>query len=351
VSLGPQRYLTDKQALNLPWVESPFFERLLAAEALDPVRERQARDFHRQGYLVVEDLFAPQELDAVLERYAWMFDPATRFDAAAHVVEVLTRDPNRRQDAWFVCPPVAALATHEKVLELLRFLYGREPIPFQTLNFLRGSQQPLHSDAVHFSALPARFMCGVWVALEDVDLDNGPLMYAEGSHALDDRQMYELHLWPSPPGGALGENYALYEDYVRAVLASNAFPVKSLSCKKGTLLVWASNLLHGGAPITEPGQRAGRTRKSQVTHYYFHNCVYYTPVYSNPAAGQYYLRDVYDIARRTRVPHRVNGCELPESVLRAMRAHWVPGPSLDRPVETPRPGLLARLAHKLGMAQ
>ena len=76
-------------------------------------------------------------------------------------------------DAWTVSEAVRELATSPAILGLLEVLYGRRPIPFQTLNFLRGSQQPTHSDAYHFHSYPKHFMCGVWVAFEDTDDDNG----------------------------------------------------------------------------------------------------------------------------------------------------------------------------------
>jgi hypothetical protein len=39
------------------------------------------------------------------------------------------------------------------------------------------SKLRLHADAVHFHAEPALFMCGVWIALEDIRPDAGPLAY------------------------------------------------------------------------------------------------------------------------------------------------------------------------------
>jgi hypothetical protein len=317
-SPGTDRFLYDPDAMNVPWTESPFFELYLRKLELTPERRRLAREYHDQGYVVIENLIEPAAIDAVLSIYPWLFDPATPFEAPSHTVAVLTHDPNRRQDAWFVSPEIRGLACHPRLLELLQFLYGRAPIPFQTLDFLRGSQQPLHSDAVHFSSIPSRFMCGVWIALEDVDESNGPLMYAEGSHKLGDRQLYELRLWPQDIGGPLGANYSRYEDYIRAITQTGNFPVRRLTCKKGTVLVWSANLLHGGTPITDPA----RTRKSQVTHYYFEDCIYYTPMFSNPAIGQLYLRDIYDIHRERRVPHKVNGAAIPKNVLKPMREHW-----------------------------
>ena len=61
--------------------------------------------------------------------------------------------------------------------------YGREPLPFQTLNFRVGTQQEPHSDAFHFNSDPPGFMCGVWVALEDIDEASGPLVYFPGSQS------------------------------------------------------------------------------------------------------------------------------------------------------------------------
>ncbi len=42
--------------------------------------------------------------------------------------------------------------------------------------------------------------------------------------------------------------------------------------KQGQALIWYANLLHGGAAQTD----LSRSRHSQVTHYYFENCTYYT---------------------------------------------------------------------------
>jgi len=55
--------------------------------------------------------------------------------------------------------------------------------------------------------------------------------------------------------------------------------------------VWAANLFHGGSPIRDPA----RTRKSQVTHYYFADTVPYTPMFSQRSRGAYRVRAVKDI--------------------------------------------------------
>ena len=63
--------------------------------------------------------------------------------------------------------------------------------------------------------------------------------------------------------------------------------------RKGQALIWAANLLHGGSPQHDPR----RTRWSQVTHYYFEDCLYYTPSYSDEALGDLAIRrNIVDIA-------------------------------------------------------
>jgi len=61
---------------------------------------------------------------------------------------------------------------------------------------------------------------------------------------------------------------------------------------KGKAIIWSSNLLHGGEKILTPGS----TRHSQVTHYFFENCVYYTPLRSDATVDKLYVRKITNIA-------------------------------------------------------
>jgi ectoine hydroxylase-related dioxygenase (phytanoyl-CoA dioxygenase family) len=158
------------------------------------------------------------------------------------------------------------------VLALLRDLYGREPLPFQTLNFRVGTEQAAHSDTLHFNSKPPGFMCGVWVALEDIDEDNGPLVYYPGSQKLPEVTMQDVGV------PATSEAYLEYEAYIQRLIEREGLEPSSGHLRKGQALVWASNLLHGGAKQRDPQ----RTRLSQVTHYYFDGCQYYTPMHSTP---------------------------------------------------------------------
>jgi hypothetical protein len=92
---------------------------------------------------------------------------------------------NRVIDAWTTSEAVHTVATARRVMELLEVLYGHRPIPFQTLSFLRGSQQRTHSDTYHFHSYPKHFMCGVTARTSGQAMVLSTTYYP-GSHRLPD---------------------------------------------------------------------------------------------------------------------------------------------------------------------
>ena len=73
------------------------------------------------------------------------------------------------------------------------------------------------------------------------------------------------------------------------MLKASKLEKKNWLGKKGQTLIWASNLLHGGAPIINPNS----TRFAQATHFYFEGCNnYYAPMFSDTANGVYSEKDL-----------------------------------------------------------
>ena len=200
--------------------------------------------------------------------------------------------PPRVQDGWKTLPAVRELALHATVLEVLRVLYGREPFVFQTLNFAVGSQQHFHSDAVHFHSYPHGFMCGVWLALEDVRPGSGPLIYFPGSHRLPYRSAESLGLRPDQVK-AEPHPQRFFEPTWREDVKKQNFKQKRFLPRKGQALIWHANLLHGGMAV----KNRKTTRWSQVTHCFFADCLYTTPLQSfSHSDGGPYLRNPFDVA-------------------------------------------------------
>lgn len=276
---------------GVPLVESPLFHALIDDIDLTPAERRIAIDLNERGYAVLD--FPDEELDVRIARIKANLSPYFDADSASPKANANSRSIRRLQDAWRFDPDVRALACNRYVLDLLQKLYGRRAFPFQTLNFPVGTQQHLHSDSIHFSSMPERFMCGVWLAMEDIHPDAGPLTYLPGSHK-----------WPILSNlmigrrgfGARSEHAQMpFEAAWEALVETSGVEPEIYLAKKGQALIWAANLLHGGSPQRDPA----RTRWSQVTHYYFDDCVYYTPAFSDEHLGDLDLRSIIDIQSET----------------------------------------------------
>jgi hypothetical protein len=273
----------DAEAMEIPWVESPFFDTLLEQSDLDEEQRQLARQYSEQGYVVIDAEIPDEVIDGVIDGLRGEYGSARPGYGT------------RIQDADL--PQVREIAGWTKVTDVLRMLYRRQPFPFQTLNFEVGTQQGVHNDAIHFHAIPHRFMCGVWIALEDTDAANGPLFYYPGSHKLP---IYEMPDFGLP---ASTESYTDWGRAVEALLRAGGFELEELHAKRGQALVWSANLHHGGRPVLD----ANRTRLSQVSHYFFEPALYYSPQRTDLVKGTLHLRDVCDLRTGEMVPHVYRG--------------------------------------------
>ena len=255
----------------------------------DPDAELAAT-FDRDGFVIFDPEIEPAMIESALTEVRDRF-VETRVPYYADATRII--------DAWQFSPSVRHIATAPRVTRLLRKLYGRRPIPFQTLNFRVGSEQKTHSDTIHFESYPHGFMCGVWVALEDVDERNGPLHYFPTSQSLPIYSIQDLGIEPGLPDDFY-RNYDQYETKVETLMRESALDRAILSLERGQALIWAANLFHGGDPIRE----RTRTRMSQVTHFFFEDCLYYTPLISDWDNGRVWLRVVHDITTGRDVAHR-----------------------------------------------
>lgn len=164
---------------GVPLIESPFFRAAMDKMELDEPMKAIAVQLHERGWAVID--FPDPEFDVLAERIKQSLH--SHYDWDSWRTNGWRENRGLRvQDAYRFNADVQRIAANPQILALLSTLYGRQAWPFQTLNFPVGTQQHFHSDAVHFSSVPERFMCGVWVALEDVGPEQGPLKYYSGTH-------------------------------------------------------------------------------------------------------------------------------------------------------------------------
>lgn len=282
---------------GVPLIESPIFE----SEDLPGFTEEEktlAKKLNVDGFGVID--FPDPEIDARIERIKRNLGPGFGIPLDDPKADK-TKGERRIQDAWKTDEDVHAIASNPAILDLLSKLYGRRAFPFQTLNFPVGTQQRAHSDSVHFSSLPERFMCGVWLAMEDIVAESGPLFYVKGSHR-----------WPIMTNGLIGRRgygselssaQTPYADAWQALCETHGKVEEPFLARKGQALIWCANLLHGGSRQIDNSL----TRWSQVTHYFFDDCIYYTPAFSDEALGQLALRNLVSVADQSPKPNTYLG--------------------------------------------
>jgi hypothetical protein len=154
------------------------------------------------------------------------------------------------------------------VLEFLNAHFQDTPCACQTLTYVNGSEQGGHQDTIHLTPYPAGFMCGVWIALEDVVPDSGELFVFPGSHKTTRLRAAALGLEKVDTDYS---SYVKFDTEIRRLVEEGGFSKAVYRPKAGQILVWHENLIHGGSPRAD----RSRTRLSIVSHYFAKGSVAY----------------------------------------------------------------------------
>jgi len=144
------------------------------------------------------------------------------------------------------------------VLRFLTQIYERPPVAFQTMTMRKGSEENLHIDTGPLTLTEPMSMTASWLALEDVQPLSGEFQFIPGSHHLP-----ELLHYGTDKGH--GGDYQEYDKILKTTLRmceERGLETKTFMAKKGDVLIWHADLMHGGAPI----QERQRTRTSLVAH-------------------------------------------------------------------------------------
>lgn len=257
--------------------EAPRFDRLdsrveassdPAFQAFPPETQQALLPWSAQGYVILRGFFTAEEVATINAEVARLVDSGkANWRYGAKIMFAIHQSPEIRR---IVQKPLLG--------QVLGFLLGRPVRLFQSINFLRGSEQKAHSDSIHMTTYPLGYLIAAWIALEDVTAANGPLFYHPGSHRLP----YVLND-DYPHGGShffIGDNaYGAYERAIAAVIEKNDLPREELHARAGDVLIWHANLLHGGAPIQDPAS----TRRSMVLHYFAEEVICYHEITQRPA--------------------------------------------------------------------
>ena len=187
-------------------------------------------------------------------------------------------DKNRIMFALHQLDSVRNIGMSSTLAKIMEMLLGRDISLFQSINFIKGTQQKTHSDSIHMTTYPLGNLIAAWVALEDVGPDQGPLHYYPGSHKLP--YVLNSNFDSGSTKTMIGDQvYENYETKIKQIIGDDKLEKEVLLAKKGDVLIWHANLLHGGEPQTN----MDLTRKSMVFHYYAKDVVCYHELTQRPA--------------------------------------------------------------------
>ena len=244
-------------------------------------------DFKQNGYIITSLPTLINQIDKInkkidllIKKKDFKTNPkAFHYNKSPRIVE-----------AWKNILEIRKIAYNKTLIKLLKKLKNnKEPIPFSSINFMKGTEQPMHSDYIHFATLPHNYLLGVWIAMEDINKDSGPLAIVEKSHKFPILTNEKLSLTIPKNEIELKKNYTVYENYVKKLINKNKCEIKELPIKKGQLIIWDANLLHGALKI----KNKTLSRKSMVLHYHFAGCKkYFNPIYSLTSKHVFAYRDL-----------------------------------------------------------
>jgi hypothetical protein len=169
-----------------------------------------------------------------------------------HMLEAKVLDLHVRLES------AAQVALAPSIVEFLSDVFEDEVLAFQSLYFHNGSQQSAHQDTAFVYTEPAMRFAAAWIALEDIKSGTGELFYYPRSQKLDDFR-FASGTKALLPGDPAGPTYSaiLEETCAKVGLRRTVFLPK-----RGDVLFWSADLVHGGEP-----RRLDTSRYSFVVHY------------------------------------------------------------------------------------
>ena len=216
---------------------------------MSPIDTRKLlTDYERDGFVVIRQFLSAGEVADVraeLDRYI-------REDLASLPPDAATREADGKtvRNLWRIekyNPKLRALAEREDIRAIIGTLVHGEPVLAAVETFNKparvGSGVPYHQDNAYFCRTPPD-MLTVWIAIDAVTPENGPVYYVRGSHLGG--------VLPTKPSGVRGNSIGLAEP--------PPVPLEEQFCAllaSGDATIHHCNTIHHSAPNPTEHSRLG----------------------------------------------------------------------------------------------
>jgi ectoine hydroxylase-related dioxygenase (phytanoyl-CoA dioxygenase family) len=221
------------------------------------VTEAACKTYDRDGVVLLRHAFAPAQVDALAHRMTDMVDAAvsgkldlvtSRAPGRAEVYNSVRREQLFRNFVFrSAAPEIAARIAGS---QLVRFYFD---VTFckigADLTKTGGAATSLHHDVASF-AFKGRQLPSLWLALTDVPLDAGPLVFALGSHTHTETLFRASGNYTDPPA----EGYRDHGDVI-GFIAQERFEMRTFPAEAGDVIVIHPYVLHGSTPVAKGARR------------------------------------------------------------------------------------------------
>lgn len=214
----------------------------------------QKRQFEEEGFLIVKGLFEAEqlgEIERTFEEISHLTIPGHFMpDLSAAASDPLKRYPRVMHPHRFN-ETAKSYMLHKPVLDVLRDLYGEEPIAAQSMFYYKppGSRgQALHQDNFYLRVEPGNCIAA-WTAVDAADEENGGLLVVPKTNGYD-------IVCPDKAD----ENESFTTHYVKPPKDRKAVPAVM---DKGDVLFFNGNLIHG----SYRNKTKDRFRRAFICHY------------------------------------------------------------------------------------
>lgn len=201
----------------------------------------QVDQFNERGYLCPLDIFTPEEAEANRRYFDELIERAKAVGHNSYSINGWHRH----------CKGIYDLLHHERILDCVEDLVGPNLVSVMTHYFSKEpsdqNQVSWHQDASYWPLTPSKVVT-VWLAIDDVDMDNGPMTVIPGSH-LHGQVPFEHST--EQERNVLGQS-------VRDPLRWGGDPVP-FTMRAGQISMHTDLLLHGSEPNRSARRRCGLT--------------------------------------------------------------------------------------------
>lgn len=145
--------------------------------------------YWEKGWVVVEGIFQRDEAEQIAQIALEVSQAELQNADSRYVVDASDEGelaPRKIAAPFWKHPAFQSFILDERLTQVLTTLLGAAPLLATDQVFMKpprfGSAKPYHQDNFYFQCQPADQVITAWIALDDVDAENGCLRYIDGSH-------------------------------------------------------------------------------------------------------------------------------------------------------------------------